>query len=321
MAPNSHSYNIPFVAKVVSKINIDLLNRVFQKLIDRHPMLRTTYQIRDGMLAMRIVGFMKPTIVQHWEKDLTEEELFELVYKNNREPIDLENGPLIRIQVFSKSEVDHILLVTIHHIACDGWSLGIVLRDLKVFCEAEAGESGAANLQPLNYKYTDFILHQSQAVVSDEGDFSLSYWKNQLSGDLPIINLPLDYLRPISRNFEGSTFSFSVEKELYSALSLLAKKESVTLYSTLLSAFQVLLMRYSGQEDVLVGTPVLGRNKKEHENVVGLFINQVVMRGDLSGNPTFSQFLKKNNRTVLEALKHQDYPFPFLVEKLQPFRV
>ena len=321
MAPNSHSYNIPFVARVVSQINIDQLNRVFQKLIDRHPMLRTTYQIEDGIPAMRIAGIQEPVIVQHWVKDLTEEELFELVYDKNREPIDLENGPLIRTQVFSKSEIDHILLVTIHHIACDGWSLGIVLRDLKVFCEAEAGERGAADLQPLNYKYTDFVMHESQAVGRDEGEPLFDYWKGKLSGDLPIINLPFDYIRPASGNFDGSTFPFSVEKELYRALSSLAKNESVTLYSVLLSAFQVLLMRYSGQEDILVGTPALGRNKKEHENVVGLFINQVVMRGDLSGNPTFSQFLKKNNRTVLEALKHQDYPFPFLVEKLQPPRV
>jgi amino acid adenylation domain-containing protein len=321
MDPNSQAYNIPFVARVVSQIDTVKLNNVFQKLIDRHPMLRTTYQIQDGIPAMRVVGFQEPTVVQLCVKDLTEQELFDLVYKKNREAFDLENGPLIRIQVFSKSEIDHILLVTVHHIACDGWSFGIVLRDLKTFCEAEGGEGSAANLPPLRSNYTDFVLNQSQWVESDDGVASINYWREQLAGDLPVIDLPLDHARPASRDFDGSTYSFMLEKDLYSALSSLAKNESVTLYSTLLSAFQILLMRYSGQEDILVGTPILGRNRKEHEDVVGLFINQVVMRGDLSRSPTFRQFLKKNNRTVLEALKHQDYPFPLLVEKLQPPRV
>ena len=319
MAPTSPAYNISFVAQIVSQVDCEVLRGVFEKLIDRHPMLRRNYPLEDKIPKMQIHGSFDPNIIQHDVKEISEAELFEMVCQKNREPFDLANGPLIRIHLFERSVSDQILLVTIHHIACDGWSMGVILRDLKAICEATVN-GGPFSLPHISYQYTDFVRQESEFVESREGEASLNYWEKQLSGEIPLLNLPLDNGRPANRIFDGSTYPFSINEDLYRAISVLAKSEAVTIYGVLLSAFQVLLMRCSGQEDIAVGTPTLGRNRREHEQLVGLFINQVVMRGDLAGNLPFRDFLKRNQHVILDALRHQDYPFSLLVEKLQPHR-
>jgi amino acid adenylation domain-containing protein len=319
LAPISAAYNLGFTARIVSAFDAGLMRTAVERLIDRHPILRSTYRMSDGNPSLFILGFLEPLFVQHDAAGLSEDELSTAVQRCNRAPFDLENGPIIRVHIFSRSDSDHVLLLSIPHIACDGWSMGLLIRDLRAFCEAQAGRR-LTDLAPLHSRYTDFIEDQRRMLAGSEGDRLKHYWIEQLGGEIPVLELPLARPRPPVRTYEGATHYFDLGDASYRKIRALTKSENATLYTVLLSAFQILLMRYSGQEDVPIGTPVAGRNRAEYEPVIGLFINQVAMRGDLSGNPTFSEVLKRNRRIVIDAIEHQSYPFPLLAQKIQPIR-
>jgi amino acid adenylation domain-containing protein len=316
LAPESASYNVGFAARIVSEIDNEAFKAVFATLVDRHPMLRTTYGSKDGHPFQIIHGYLQPVVEIYNASGLCDEELFATVNRKYAEPFDIEKGPVIRVHLFSRTETDHVLLLCIHHIACDGWSIGIILNEFRILYTAKV-TCQQPNLLPLNNDYTDFIEMQSQMLTGKLGERLKAYWTNRLSGDIPLLRLPLDRPRFGPQRFVGATHHFHLEKDIYQRLNSLAKQEGVTLYVLLLSAFQTLLLRYSGQDDILVGTPVAGRVRSEYEAIVGFFINQVVMRGDLSGNPSFRQLLNKNRTTVLEAIEHQEFPFPSLVDQLK----
>jgi amino acid adenylation domain-containing protein len=318
LMPGSSAYNVAFVARVVSPVDFSRLEAAFQELVDRHPMLRATYDSSSGVPFMRIHGQLKLACEHIAASDWNEETLHREVHRRYCEPFDLENGPIVRLQLFTRAPQDHILLLTIHHIACDGWSIGILLKEFQDLYASFPTKNQA----PAAASYPDFIRYQNQMLTGPEGERLLKFWKLQLAGELPVLNLPFTSQRPQipSMASAGRTHHFSIAGDLYRAIVATARSSGSTLYSYLLAAFQVLLMRYSSQEDILIGTPMAARPRKEDEFTVGCYINPVVLRGRIERALTFEELLRRTRKTVTDAFEHRHYPFPLLVEQLRPVR-
>jgi len=319
LVPHSWAYNTLFTARIQSPVDIPALRRTFQSLISRHLSLQTTYTERDGKPFQQIHEDVE---VQFEEIDASTwnwDELKEQVTQEARRPFNLEQGSVMRVSLFTRSPKDHILMLAIHHIASDFWSLLILMDELRVLYSAE--KTGTqASLPAQNLSYVDYVHWQNQMLAGSAGEQLWAYWREQLAGELPVINLPTDRPRSPVQTYQGASHSFRLTEELAQRLKGLAQAEKATLYMTLLAAFQVLLYRYTGQEDILVGSPTFGRTQREFAEIVGYLVNPVVLRANLSGNPTFQAFLGQVRQTVLGAIAHQDYPFPLLVERLQPNR-
>jgi Condensation domain len=319
LSPDSAAYNTGFAARILSSVSPATLQRTFQTLIERHPALRTTFLIREGQLIQRIhaeVNFSLECIdASGWNEIL----LRERVQKAYELPFHLERGPLLRVVLFSLSPMDHVLVLAIHHIVFDGWSFWVLLDELRLLCDSERSGSPLA-LPLLEATYADFIDWERKMVAGPVGERHRAYWENQLAGELPVLELGADRPRPPHQVFEGHSLVFKIRNGLAQKLRELARIEGVTVYTVLLAAFKVLLYRYSGQDDVLVGSPTSGRSRPEFSEVIGDFVNIVVLRSKPVASLSFLEFLQQVNRTVLEALEHQEYPFPLLVEKLTSAR-
>lgn len=318
LAPTSWAYNTLFTAHTPLGVDIPALRRAFQALIDRHPSLRTTYTVRDrnplGQIHEQQEIYFKEINAATWSSD----ELNNYLVQEAQCPFDLEQGPLLRVSLF-RTTTNYILMLAIHHIASDFWSLLILIDELGVLYPAQKAGTQAF-LPTLNLSYADYVRKQAEMLAGGKGERLWTYWCHQLAGELPVLDLPTDYPRPPVQAYRGASYNFKLSEELTNRLKALAKAEKSTLYTLLLAAFQVLLHRYTSQEDILVGSPTSGRSKPEFSGIVGYFVNLVVLRTDLSGNPTFKTLLRQVRHTVLTALAHQDYPFPLLVERLQPNR-
>nr|BBH90794.1 hypothetical protein KTC_55450 [Thermosporothrix sp. COM3] len=319
LAPESSAYNLLYTARIRSALDISALQQALLALVRRYPILTATYTMRDG----EPVQCFHPQQEVHaevvdatsWSAEALEEHL---LVEGNR-PFDLEKGPIVRPQIFKLGEREYVLALTVHHIALDFWSLDILVDELYLLYAAQrAGTEDI--LPPPGPNFTEYVRWQREMLESAEGERLWSYWKQKLSGELPVLGLPTDRPRPAVQTYGGASHSFPISDELTGKLRELAASEKVTLYTLVLAAFKTLLYRYSHQEDILVGTPMLGRNKAELERIVGYLVNPVTMRTDFAGNPTFRELLARVRTTVMEALDHQDYPFPLLVEKLQPKR-
>jgi amino acid adenylation domain-containing protein/non-ribosomal peptide synthase protein (TIGR01720 family) len=314
-APESPAYNVAFTARIRSAIDVPALRRTFQTLVGRHASLRTTFKAVDGKPVQEIQGYQEVCFEQIDASNWTWEELKKQVVEVYRHPFDLEQGPVLRVSLFTRSAQDHVLLLVVHHIVFDGWSLWVLLDELRMLYPTE--KLGVkASLPPLKLSYADYVQKQSELVSSSVREELWNYWRQELSGELPALNLPTDHPRPPVQTYNGDSCPFKLTKELTQQLKELAQTEGVTLYMTLLAVFQILLHRYTGQETILVGSPTSGRSQTEFAEIVGYFVNMVVLRADLSGNPTFKTFLSRVRHTVLNAIAHQDYPFPLLVEQL-----
>ena len=250
-----------------------------------------------------------------WSGDELKTRLVEDAYR----PFDLERGPVLRVSLFTRSAREHVLLLAVHHIVIDFWSLALILNELSVLYPAQKAGVPAV-LPPLDLQYTDYLRWQTEMLAGPQGERLWDYWRKQLAGPLPVLNLPTDRPRPPIQTYRGASHDFNLNDELSRLLKTLAKANGATLYMVLLAAFQVTLHYLTGQEDLLVASPVVGRNRAEFEGIVGLFTNPVILRADLSGNPTFQAFLGQVRQTVLAALEHQDYPTLLLVQRLRPPR-
>ena len=319
LVPQSWAYNTLFTARIQSDIEIPALRRTFQALISRHPSLRTTYTERDGKPFQQIHEDIEVQIEEIDASNGSWDELKEQVTQEARRPFNLEQGSVMRVSLFTRSPKDHIFMLAIHHIASDFWSLLILMDELRVLYSTQ--KTGTqASLPPQNLSYVDYVHWQNQMLAGAAGERLWAYWREQLAGELPVLNLPTDRPRLPVQTYQGASHSFRLTEELTQRLKGLAQAQKATLYMTLLAAFQVLLYRYTGQEDILVGSPTFGRTQREFAEIVGYFVNPVVLRANLAGNPTFQAFLSQVRQTVLGAIGHQDYPFPLLVEKLQADR-
>ena len=323
LEPNSPAYNVNGAIKIQGAINIEALHYSINEIVKRHEVLRTQLIVVDGKAVQAIAPELVlplPIINLH---ELTETEQANatqrLIFEETQRPFDLAIEPLLRVKLLSLSEQEHILLFTMHHIISDGWSKGVLIRELAAVY-TDFVDNKPSTLPELPIQYADFALWQREWLQGEQLQTHLDYWKQQLGGDLPILSLPTDRPRPAVQTFAGKTLSFVLPNSLTEELKSLSKQEGVTLFMTLLAGFKTLLYRYTGQADILVGSPIANRNRAEIENLIGFFVNTLVLRTDLSGNPSFRELLGRVREATLGAYAHQDLPFEKLVEELQPER-
>lgn len=319
LAPDSAAYHTAFGARIHSRIDAPALRAAFERLVDRHSMLRTTFMARG----------QEPVQAVHKSHDLCFEEIdasgwtWEKLTENARaaygRPFDIERGPLLRVSLFTREHEEHVLLVTIHHLVCDMWSHWILIDELRTLYGAER-RGARSPLPPLPLSYANYVDAQTELLAGAAGGRLRDFWQRQLAGELPVLNLPTDRPRPPYQRFRGGSHPFIVERGLTRRLHELAQAQHATLYMVLLAAFQVLLHRYTGQDEVLVGSPAACRDRREFAGLIGYFVNPVVFRANLAGNPTFQAFLGDVRGHVLAGLAHQEYPFPLLVQQLHPQR-
>jgi amino acid adenylation domain-containing protein len=320
LEPNSSAYNIPAAVRLTGKLNVAALSKSINEIIRRHEILRTTFTVVDGE-AIQVIGkgenFTFPVIdLQGLAKDKKQEEVQNIVVLEAQKPFDLEQDLLIRASLIQLSETDHVILLTMHHIVSDGWSTGIFIKELTALYTAFS-QGQPSPLSELSIQYADFVIWQRKWLQGEVLQTQLDYWKQQLGGNLPILELPTDKPRPAIQSNNGATQSFRLSKSLTEKLKDLSKQEEVTLFMTLLAAFKVLLYRYTQQEDIIVGTPIANRNRAEIEGLIGFFVNTLVLRTNLGNNPIFREFLQQVREVTLDAYANQDLPFERLVEELQ----
>ena len=321
LSPQSAAYNVPFVLRIRSSLDRTALQRAFQRIIERHDVLRSTFHELDGEVRQHIHEHLPLPFEEVDVSGLEEEAVREKIAELTHRPFDLEKGPIMNLSLLNFADDDAILVVSVHHIAIDFWSLLVLMDELRMLYPSECGGSGA-QLPLHSLSYADFVNWQLEMSENREGERLFAYWRKQLTrnlpeGELPILNLPIDSPRPAVQSFHGASHSFAIGQVLTENLRSLAKETGATLYMLLLSAFYVLLHRYSGQDDIIVGTPTAGRMFSEFDDVVGYFVNPVMLRVNLTDNPDFQRLLQQVRRIVLEALEHQAYPFPLLVERLK----
>ncbi len=323
LEPNNPRYNVPYAARLKGHLQPEVLERSLQEIVRRHETLRTSFQVVGDQPVQTIDSEVTVPLVT---RDLTplpeasrEEEARRLAREEAQRAFDLTVAPLMRATLLKLAEDDHVLLLNTHHIISDGWSLGVLLREMASLYEAFSA-NGPTTLPELGVQYADFAAWQREFLAGEILDKQLAYWKQELSGAPPSLELPTDRSRPPIESFRGAQQAIVLPKELLESLRKLSRAEGATLYMTLLAAFAVLLSRYSGQQDVVVGTPIAGRNRAEVEKLIGFFANTLVLRTDLSSDPTFRELLARVRQTAMGAFAHQDLPFEKLVEELRPER-
>ncbi len=302
---DSMGYNVTIPLDVQGKLDLAKIQEAFHLLIQRHESLRTGFAVVDGEFVQKINSQIDFQI----EEIKIDGGINETIQKFVR-PFDITKAPLLRIGLLSLSADQHILIFDIHHIISDGTSSGILIRDFSAFYQGEM-------LPELRVQYKDFATWQNNLLKSEELKRQEMYWLNLFSGEIHMLNLPTDYSRPAIKSFAGGVIYFTADKELLEKLHRLAREQKVTLYMILLAAYTILLYRYSGQEDIIVGSPVAGRPHVDLRNIVGMFVNMVAMRNYPERDKTFIQFLKEVKDHALEAFENQDYQFEMLVSKLQ----
>ena len=319
LTPQSSAYNIVSAVRIRSPLNIPALQRAFQTLVSRHTSLRTRFTNVRGepmqQVYQQVNLLFQPEDVANWSEAALRDRLTE----NANRPFNLEQESALRVSLFTRSAQDHTLLLVMHHIGADFWSLAVLAQELGILYQAEMN-GAQANLAPVTLQYADYVRWQTGVLTGPEGERLWTYWQTQLAGEIPALNLPIDRPRSPVQTYQGASHACKLSPALTQQLKAFSRTCGTTLYTTLLAAFQVLLYRYSGQADVWVGSPTAGRTRSEFTKLVGYLVNPIVLRADLSGNPTFEKFLIQVRQTVQAALAHQDFPFAQLVERLQPVR-
>ncbi len=319
LAPQSAAYNLMSAARIRGELDVAALERAFQRLAERHAALRTTFAAPEGEPVQQIHQHAAIGFEAEDAADLAIARLDEHLVQLAHRPFDLERGPLLRVHLFRRAAAEHVLLLVVHHSIADLWSLAVLTSELNTLYSAEQTGRPAA-LAPISLHYADYVRWQAQTLAGPDGERLYAYWRGQLAGAPLALDLPTDRMRPAVQTYRGAAHPFRLDAVLAGRLNALAQESGATLYMTLLAAFQVLLYRVTGQNDLLVGSPTTGRSRAEFAGLVGYFVNLVVLRTSLAGNPTFAALLAQVRQTVLAAFAHQEYPFALLVERLQPER-
>jgi amino acid adenylation domain-containing protein len=322
LEPDGYFYNSPVATRLIGPLNVRALEQAISEIIRRHEILRTSFPIKNERPVQRIepAKAIRLPIVDLSEIPTLqrEQQIRRLATEEAQRPFDLGNGPVVRITLLRSGADEHIILLTMHHIVSDGWSRGIFVRELTALYEAFSKQMPSP-LADLEIQYADYAHWQRGWLQGETLEGELGYWKKQLAG-APALKLPTDRLRPAAQSYRGESRSFLLSADLSDSLKSLSRREGVTLFMTLLAAFQALLGRLCGQDDIMVGSAMAGRNRSETEGLIGFFINTLVLRGDLSGGISFRQLLRRVKDTTLGAYTHQDLPFEKIVEHVQPDR-
>jgi amino acid adenylation domain-containing protein len=322
LVSRSAVYNISAPLRLQWSVDPQVLERVLAEVVRRHDILRTTFSVRDGepvqCIASMDAHHLSIVDLSALDNTLRESQLARLLSEQGQRPFDLEVGPLFRSVLIRLGPADFVLVLTLHHIVFDGWSSDVLTRELSVLYQAFV-EARVSPLPDLPIQYADYAVWQREWLRADEAQRQLGYWRQQLA-ELPTLILPTDRERPRMRRFLGGSVPLALSWELIARVRKVAAEEDCTLFMALLAGFAVLLHRYSGQSEVIIGTPVAGRNRVELEQLIGFFVNIVVLRCDCRGDPTYRELLRRTRELTLGAYAHQDYPFDRLVEELHPDR-
>jgi amino acid adenylation domain-containing protein len=323
LEPSSSAYNLPVAVRLTGCLNIPALEQTLGEIVKRHESLRTSFGMSEGQPVQLIappVELDLPVLnLSHLPEHERITEARSYASADARQPFDLERGPLYRLSLLRLDEEDHVLLFTMHHIISDGWSMGVLVREVVELYSAFA-KGEPSPLSPLPIQYADFAHWQRTHLAGETLETHWQYWKRQLCGTLPLLELPTDRMRLPIQSFRGASHTLNLPSRLVESLNALARREGVTLFMLLLAAFKVMLHRYTGQADIIVGSPIANRNRIEVEGLIGFFVNTLALRTELSGSPSFLDLLKRVRTVALEAYAHQDMPFEQLVEQLQPER-
>ncbi len=319
LEPGSPAYNISAAVRLTGPLNIEVLERSLNEIVRRHESLRTTFKTIDGRPVQVIASSLTLPLPVTNLSAASDDVAQQLMSDEARRPFDLDHGPLLRFRALRRGENDHVILLTMHHIVSDGWSMSVFIREMAALYEAFS-QHAPSPLPELLIQYADFVLWEQQHLQGELVEQQLAYWKRQLAGELPVLQLPSDRPRPAVQTNHGERLPVSFPLQLTESLKSLSQREGATLYMTLLAGFQALLSRYSNQEDIAVGSSIAGRNRPEIEDLIGFFLNTLVMRTDLSGNPTFIELLQRVREVALGAYGNQDVPVEMLLEALHPDR-
>src|SRR5689334_5230290 len=322
LEPNSYAYNFLLAARIKGVLNVEALTASVNEIVRRHEVLRTSFALIDSQPRQVISGELKLklNVIDLREEPAESREAVaeRLVLEQVEEPFDLARGPLLRVSLVRLGEAEQIVVLVMHHIISDGWSLGLFMRELGQLYEGFAA-GRPVKLEELGVQYGDYAEWQRGWLTGAVLEEQLGYWRQQLAG-MATLQLPTDRPRPANQTFRGANYSFSLSTELTTALRELNKHEGVTMFMTLMAALQTLFYRYTSQEDIVVSSGTANRSHPEIEALIGCFINILLIRSDLSGNPDFLELLRRVRKVALEAYAHQDLPFELLVEELRPER-
>ncbi|OYE01267.1 condensation domain-containing protein, partial [Nostoc sp. 'Peltigera membranacea cyanobiont' 232] len=323
LEPNSPFYNIPAAVRLQGQLNLEALQQSFNEIISRHEALRTNFQTIEGQ-AISVLSEATPLTllifdISELPLNQQEAEVRQQASQEAQKPFVLNSDLLVRAKLLRLSKQEYILLLTMHHIVSDGWSIGVMVRELvtlyQAFCDGQPSPLAALPIQ-----YVDFAVWQKQWLQGEVLETQISYWLKHLENAPKVLELPTDHPRPAIQSFRGATYLFKLSLELSTSLNKLSEQQGSTLFMTLLAGFQTLLWRYTGKEDIAIGSPIANRNRTEIEGLIGFFVNTLVLRTNLAGNPSFEELLKRVREVALGAYAHQDLPFELLVEQLQPQR-
>ncbi|MCK5574127.1 MAG: non-ribosomal peptide synthetase, partial [Bacteroidetes bacterium] len=323
LEPGSGQYNIPVGFRMVGSLDVRGLEEVIHRIVQRHESLRTVFSSRDDEPIQVVASELKlkPRFVDLRTTPVSrrEEEARQMLIEEAQQPFDLERAPLMRATVLRLQDKEYWVLLTLHHIISDGWSMSVLAKEIVSLYQTTV--SGAPSLLPdLPIQYADFACWQKEWFRGEEVEKQVRYWREQLGGAVQVLDLPSDRPRPSVASYRGDSYEFDIPGDLSRSLEGLAREEDATMFMALLSGFHALLYRYSGQEDISVGTPIANRNRAEIEDLIGFFVNTLVMRVLFSRDLTFRQLLRKVREVTLGAHAHQDLPFEKLVEELDPER-
>jgi amino acid adenylation domain-containing protein/non-ribosomal peptide synthase protein (TIGR01720 family) len=323
LEPGSPLYIVPTALRLTGELCLPIFERSLKEIIQRHEALRTSFDFIDGQ-PMQIISPSQSVPVPQVDlsalsPDVREIEANNINQRQAEQGFDLSRGPLLRINVLQLSATVHIVLLTMHHIVSDGWSMSLLINEVATLYETfSRGEDSP--LPELSVQYADYAIWQREWLQGEVLAEQLQYWRERLGGELPVLELPTDFTRPLIRSYRGSQVDFTLPGDVAKKLQELSQQESATMFMTLLAAFAVLLSRYSAQEEIVIGTDIAGRAHLDIEPLIGFFINQLALRVALSGNPTFRALLESVREITLGAYAHQEMPFEKLVEELQPER-
>ena len=320
-------YNVPFFWQISGCLNISALEKAILEIVQRHEILRTSFSVVDESPIQVIHAHpaLKIEVLDWRQVPATDQvsKVQQLVIDELQQPFDLSKLPLLRVKLLQladacgeRSYQSHLLLLVIHHIVCDGWSMDIFRRELftlyTAFCNGES-----SLLPPLSLQYADFAHWQRSYLQGDNLNKQLNYWQQQLAEIPPLFELPTDHQRPSVQSFRGRSEFIQIDLDLTQKLKHLSQESGTTLFMTLLAVFTLLLSRYSGQEDIVIGSAIANRNRREIEPLIGFFVNTLALRTNLEGNPSFLELLQRVKQTTLDAYDHQDLPFEKLVDELR----
>jgi len=320
--PQSAAYNVPRAVRLAGPLNVSALRRSLSEVVRRHEVLRTTFTTIDEQ-PVQIVHQAQPVALPVFDlSNLPEAEreasIQALYTAETSRPFNLADDLLLRASLVRVGDEDHVIFFTLHHIVSDGWSSGVLINEVVALYDAYSHDRPSPLLE-LPVQYADYAVWQRQQLQGEILEEHLAYWERKLRG-APVLKLPADRPRSKVLSIRGAQYIIALPSSLTDALNELSRREGTTLFMTLLAAFKALLCRYTGQEDISIGIPIAGRNQVETEQLIGFFINTLVMRTDLSGNPSFRELLGRVREVAVGAYAHQELPFERIVEELQPER-